>query len=96
MKPLCMNSQRPCRNGWQFDSWTAEPMAARMCAKNRGLRMWAVSSCRLRSFHAGSTLWKSPGVGSPSYQPMPKPSPFVGSAPSSECRLWSMSEWTGL
>ena len=30
---------------------------------------------------------------SSSYQPTPKPSPFVGSAPESrECRLWSISE----
>jgi hypothetical protein len=31
-----------------------------------------------------------------SYQPTPKPSPFVVSAPSREWRLWSISEWSGL
>jgi hypothetical protein len=24
-----MNSQRPRRNGWQFDCWTGDPIAAR-------------------------------------------------------------------
>ncbi len=45
---------------------------------------------------AGSTLWKTPGVGSSSYQPIPKPSPLVGSAPRRECRLWSISECAGV
>ena len=35
MNPLCMNSHRPCRNGWQLVCWTADPIAARMYAKNR-------------------------------------------------------------
>jgi hypothetical protein len=37
-----------------------------------------------------------PGDGAASYQPTPKPSPLVVSAPSRECRLWSISEWTGV
>src|SRR2546426_4782748 len=43
-------------------------------------------SRRLRSFQAGSMLWKTPGVWVWSYQPTPKPSPFVVSAPIVECR----------
>ena len=41
-------------------------------------------------------LWNTPGTGAASYQPMPKPSPLVVSAPSLECRLWSISEWAGV
>ena len=41
-------------------------------------------------------LRNTPGAGAASYQPMPKPSPFVVSAPSLECRLWSISEWAGV
>ena len=51
------------------------------------------SSRRLRSFQAGSVLWKTPGVPSEEYQPMPNPSPFVGSAPIRDLRLWSISEY---
>jgi hypothetical protein len=28
MKPLCTNSQRPRRKGWQFVSCTGDPIAA--------------------------------------------------------------------
>ena len=35
-------------------------------------------------------------AGAASYQPIPNPSPFVVSAPSLECKLWSISEWTGV
>ena len=70
---------------------TALPIAARMCVKNSGERMWPLSSRRLLSFHAGSVLWKTPGVAPVPYQPKPKPSPLVGSAPSRECRLWLTS-----
>ena len=41
-------------------------------------------------------LWYTPGVSGVPYQPMPKPSPFVVSAPSFEWRLWSISECSGL
>ena len=58
-----------------------------MCANTIGATMWPESSCRLRSFQAGSTLWNTPGVSPRPYQPIPKPSPFVVSAPSFECRL---------
>jgi len=37
---------------------------------------------------------QTPGTGVASYQPTPNPSPLVVSAPSLECRLWSISEWT--
>src|SRR5262245_48904396 len=37
--PLCMKSQRPCRNGWQFVCCTGLPIAARMCAKTSGERV---------------------------------------------------------
>ena len=58
--------------------------------------MCAESSWRLRSFHAGSTLWKTPGVSPMPYQPIPKPSPLVVSAPSCECRLCTIRECCGL
>jgi hypothetical protein len=58
--------------------------------------MCADRSRRFRSFHAGSTLRKTPGVSPTPYQPIPKPSPFVVSAPSCEWRLWSISECSGL
>ena len=64
--------------------------------KNSGEVTWPVSSRRFWSFQAGSVPWKTPGVGAASYQPTPNPSPFVVSAPSLECRLWSISEWTGV
>jgi hypothetical protein len=51
---------------------------------------------QVRSFQAGSMLWKTPGVSPTPYQPTPKPSPFVVSAPIVEWRLWSMSECAGL
>src|SRR5881275_2695887 len=87
-----MNSQLSWRNGWQLVCCTALPIAARMCVKNNGELMWSASSRRLLSFHAGSVLRKTPGVGGAPYQPTPKPSPLVGSAPSRECRLWPTSE----
>src|SRR5271154_7421423 len=79
-----MNSQRSWRNGWQFVCWTELPIAARIGAKKFDELMWSAISCRFLSFHAGSVLWKTPGVGGAPYQPTPKPSPFVGSAPSPE------------
>ena len=57
MKPLCTNSQLPVAEGWQLVSWTGEPIAARTCARNSGDSMWAASSRRLASPHAGATLW---------------------------------------
>ena len=96
MTPLCIHSQRPCRNGWQFVSCTGVPDEARMCAKTTPDSRCAASSRRFRSFHAGSTLWKTPGVSCAPYQPIPNPSPFVVSAPIVEWRLWSMSECFGL
>src|SRR3954464_14372338 len=64
-----------------------------MCANTSGEGMWPESSRRLRSFQAGSMLWKTPGVSWAPYQPTPKPSPFVSSAPICECRLWTISEF---
>ena len=88
-----MNSQRPCRKGWQLVCCTALPIAARMWVKNSGELMCPASSSRFWSFQAGSVLWKSPGVSGAPYQPTPKPSPLVGSAPSLELRLWPTSEF---
>ena len=34
--PLCIQSQRPCRNGCVFVSWIAVPVEARTCAKKSG------------------------------------------------------------
>ena len=45
------------------------------------------SSRRFWSFQAGSTLRNTPGVTSVTYQPRPKPSPLVASAPSREWKL---------
>jgi hypothetical protein len=70
-------------------------MAARMWANTIGDSMCRASSRRLRSFQAGSMLRKTPGSSPTPYQPIPKPSPLVVSAPSRECRLWSISEWLG-
>ena len=55
--PLCIHSHLSYRNGWQFVSCTGLPVDARMWAKTSGERMCAASSCRLRSFQAGSMLW---------------------------------------
>jgi hypothetical protein len=95
MSPLCIQSQLPNRNGWQFVSCTGDPDDARMCANTRPELRCEASSRRLRSFHAGSTEWKVPGVSAAPYQPTPNPSPFVVSAPIVEWRLWSMSECFG-
>ena len=92
-KPLCMKSQRPLRNGWQFVCCTGEPVEARMCAKTSGEAMCPDNSRRLRSFQAGSMLRKTPGFSCSPYQPTPKPSPFVSSAPSREWRLCTISEF---
>ena len=91
-----MNSQLPWRNGWQFVCWTGEPVDARMWASTRGDLICPASSRRLRSFHAGSVLRNTPGVSPVPYHPTPKPSPFVVSAPSCECRLCTTSEFFGL
>ena len=82
MAPLCIQSQRPWRNGWQFVCCTGVPVEARMCAKTRPERTCAASSRRLRSFQAGSMLWNGRASSPSPYQPTPKPSPFVVSAPS--------------
>src|SRR5947209_18368683 len=73
----------------------AEPVDARMWAKKCDERTWPASSRRFASFQAGSVLRKIPGVAETPYQPTPKPSPLVVSAPSRECRLWSISECAG-
>src|SRR5215207_6246719 len=60
--PLWTHSQRPWRKGWQLVCWTAVPVEARMCARKMGDSTWLATSRRLRSFHAGSMLWKTAGV----------------------------------
>ena len=40
-------------------------------------------------------LWKTAGDSLSPYQPTPKPSPFVSSAPICEWRLWTTSEFLG-
>ena len=73
-KPLCMNSHRSCRNGWQLVCCTADPLVARTCARTVPDRTCCDSSRRFRSLHAGSTLRNSPGVGEcSSYQPDAEP-----------------------
>jgi hypothetical protein len=59
----------------------APPVEARMCANTSGETRCRARSFRLRSFQAGSTLWKTPGVSPTPYQPIPNPSPFVVVAP---------------
>jgi hypothetical protein len=56
MRPLCIQSQRPWRNGCVFVSWMAVPVDARMWAKNSGEEIPAASSRRFRSFQAGWVL----------------------------------------
>jgi hypothetical protein len=75
--------------------WTGEPVEARTCAKTIAELMWPASSRRLRSFQAGSVLWKTAGASCAPYQPIPNPSPFVSSAPICEWRLWTISECLG-
>ena len=94
-EPLCIHSQRSYRNGWQLLRCTGVPVEARMCANISGVLIWAATSRRLRSFHAGSTLLNTAGTDPSPYHPMPKPSPFVVVAPIRECRLWSISECCG-
>ena len=91
-----MNSQFWYRNGWQLVCWIAPPVEARTCANTSGETRCLARSARLRSFHAGSVLWNTPGVSPTPYQPRPKPSPLVVVAPIRECRLWSISECFGL
>ena len=66
-----------------------------MCAKTSGDVTCPASSRRFRSFHAGATLWYTAGMLPAPYHATPNPSPFVVSAPSFECRLWSISECAG-
>src|SRR4051794_11038773 len=89
--PLWTISQFLWRNGWQLVSWIDVPEVARTWARNSCDSTWAASSRRLRSPHAGATLWYIPGPSPAPYQPIPNPSPFVVSAPMRECRLWSTS-----
>src|SRR3954447_18852053 len=108
MAPLCTQSHRPYRKGWQFVCCTAVPVLARMWAMKRPEDVERASSRRLTSFQAGPTPRKRTGTplprvaGTPGaadstpYQPTPKPSPFVVSTPIRECRLWSMSECSRL
>jgi hypothetical protein len=57
--------------------------------EERGDSTCAASSRRLASAQAGDTLRYSAGPSPVPYQPRPKPSPLVGSAPIRACRLWS-------
>jgi hypothetical protein len=95
MAPLCIHSQRPERNGWQFVRWTGEPVDARMCAKSTGVVIRPAISRRFSSFQAGWVLLNTAGSGCSPYQPIPNPSPLVVVTPRRECRLWSMIEWAG-
>jgi len=74
---------------WLEEAWSSEgwPRPDTACAE---------SSRRLRSFQAGSVLRKMPGTVWRPYQPTPKPSPFVVSAPMRECLLCTTSEFWGL
>jgi hypothetical protein len=69
-----------------------------MCARNSGDDTVPASSRRFMSLQAGWIERNSAGIRVPSslYQPIPKPSPLVVSAPRRECRLWSISECRGL
>ena len=55
--------------------------------------MCAAMFFRFQSFQAGSTLRYTPARSPSPYQPTPKPSPFVSSAPMREWRLWYRSEY---
>src|SRR4029077_11365478 len=95
ISPLCTQSHLQYRKGWQFVCCTGVPVVARTCARKRCDSTWPASSRRLRSFQAGSVLLKLPGSPEAEYHPMPKPSPFVGSAPMRELRLCSIRECCG-
>ena len=81
-KPLWTKSVPPCRNGWQLDCCTGDPIAARTCAmKAPDSSVWAISR-RFSSFHAGSVeRYRDGSPASGANQPRPNPSPFTGSAP---------------
>ena len=77
-----MNSQRPWRNGWQFVCCTALPIAApdvgeevRRADVAGELMQVAVVPGRLGAVEEARRVGASP------YQPRPKPSPLVVSAP---------------
>ena len=88
MKPLCTNSQRPWRNGWQFVCCTGDPIAARMCARKSGDSTCAASRAGSRPPRPATRCGRRRPSPVP-YQPRPKPSPLVGSAPMRAWRLWS-------
>src|SRR5690348_3520227 len=87
--PLWTNRVPPCRNGWQFDCCTGEPIAARTWAMNAPDSSVSAISRRFSSFHAGSVDRYREGL--PVFgenHPSPNPSPFTGSAPWLASRLW--------
>ena len=94
--PLCMNIQRPCLKGWLLVRDVGVPVEARTWAKNSGERICADMLRRFESFQAGRMSRNCPGSGRESYQPMPKPSPFVVEVLCRALRLWSISELSGL
>ena len=96
MAPLCIQSQRPWRNGWQFVCWTGVPVEARMCAKTVRERTWPAVRAGCGRSTPARCCGRPPARPPSPYQPTPKPSPFVVSAPSRECRLWSIREWVGM
>ena len=88
MNPLCTNSQRPWRNGWQLVCCTGEPIAARTWARNSGDSMCAPARAGWCPTRRARRCGRRPAGLAP-YQPRPNPSPLVGSAPMRACRLWS-------
>ena len=70
------------------------PIAARMCAKNERRLDVAASSRRLASFQAGSMLRNTPGSRRRRTSRRRSRRRSSVSAPSRECRLWSISEWS--
>jgi hypothetical protein len=91
MSPLCIQSQLPCRKGWQFVSWTGDPGREDewRLEVRRQLAQVAVVPSRLDAVEDARRL-------ADAVPPIPNPSPFVVSAPSLEWRLWSTSECFGL
>src|SRR6185437_16920537 len=87
--PLWTNRVPPCRNGWQFDCCTGDPIAARTWAMNAPDSSVSAISRRFSSFHAGSVDRYRVGLPvSGENHPNPKPSPLTGSAPWLASRLW--------
>ena len=94
--PLCIQSQRPWRNGWQFVCWIAVPVEARMCANTSGETRCCARSFEFLSFQAGSTLLEEHPASRGRRTTRSRSRHRSSSpTPNREWRLWSISECFG-